>query len=88
MDLLRAATQVLRQLKDTGEAATEQALLQQRDAYRAEWRRLKQMMASALSEDDAKRWASALQEMGLSDVQLRPLECPLGLVAWNIQAGA
>lgn len=88
MDLLRAATQVLRQLKDTGQAAAVQALHQQRDAYQAEWSRLNQMIASALHEDDAQRWASAFQEAGLSGVQLQRLECPLGLVAWNIRAGA
>lgn len=88
MDLLRAATQVLRQLKDTGETVAMQALQQQRDTYLAEWNRLKQMMASALSEGDAQRWVLVLREAGLTDVRLQRLECPLGLVGWNIQAGA
>jgi xanthine/CO dehydrogenase XdhC/CoxF family maturation factor len=79
---------VLRQLKDTGETVAMQALQQQRDTYLAEWNRLKQMMASALSEGDAQRWVLVLREAGLTDVRLQRLECPLGLVGWNIQAGA
>jgi cell division protein FtsL len=88
MDMLHAATQVLRQLKDIGQAAAEHALQQQGQAYEAEWRRLQQMQSSALSEDGAKQWVQTFEEAGMVNVQLRPLECALGLVAWNIQARA
>lgn len=89
MDLLRATTQVIRDLKTVGEPAAQRTLEQLQAVYEGERRRLDQMLASALDETAAAHWRTTLQESaGLKHLELERLDCGIGTVAWNLRSAA
>lgn len=87
MDLLRATTQVIRDLKTVGEPAAHKTLSQIQVVYDGERRRLEQMQASALDEAAAAHWLGTLQEAaGLKHLKLERLNSAIGTVAWNLRS--
>lgn len=88
VDLLRGYTDTLRQMGTLGLEGAVGRLQAQAQAYRAEHARLAQMQASALDEAQALAWRDTLQAALAKGqvLQLQPLECELGLVAWNLSS--
>ena len=90
MDLLHGITNTLRQVGPLGQAAAAERIQAQGTAYGWELARLRQMQASALDEAQAQAWREGLAAAlpTLRPVHLSPVECSLGLVAWNLSTAA
>ena len=86
MDLLHGFTHTLRQVTQIGADAAVQQMARQGQAYETELARLTQMQASALDDSEVGAWRSALQAAlsGHRTLSVHRVECPLGLVAWNL----